>query len=79
MKKKNDRIKEWIKNHETEIIKFGYYIVGFGLGCLITRNIDDLRFGAGLVRLNNKGSVKFFNPESGVEITIDEWSKILEK
>lgn len=81
MKEKMNETKVWLKEHKNEIAKEAMDIVKItaclGIGYFMGSKITELQIGYGLDRVHRDGLVKFFNPSTGLEVSMQEINKIM--
>lgn len=67
-----NKFKEWYGEHKegikSDVVKITYYAVGFGVGCFTMKQLSNLQIAASLSILHTKGIIKFFDPETGLEV-----------
>lgn len=80
MKAKDNKIKKWFKDHKDDIVPglvlFGYYAIGFGIGCIATKKLVDMQNVTAIRTLQVDGILKFVDPRSNNEISIEEACKV---
>ena len=81
--KKSEKIKAWFEEHKKAIgdnaVRIFWYALGLGVGYFVTDRISDIQVGCGLEKLANQGILKFFDPSTGLEVSVDKAVEIAEK
>lgn len=73
------KAKEYLEENKEGIIHGCIFAAGIFVGGLAMDKISDVRFGMGLLHLHDVGLFKFFNPDTGVEIGVQEALDIAQK
>ena len=86
MGKRIDKIKNWAKENKDEIIGVCGGIAAATAGCILMvtgyklgHAECDLRTSLGLMRMHDSGFLKFFNPETGLEVNVEEATKLIKE
>lgn len=77
--KKTSKVKAWWGRYKYHILGFGAGIGAFGYGCLMGNYVSNYRRRVGELRLHDKGIIKYFDPETGMEVDVDEACKVVKR
>jgi hypothetical protein len=81
MKQVKCKLKGWYEENKGEIkrdlSKLMWYGFGFVVGGVAASKLGDLATSAGLCRAHDEGILKFFNPFTNEEISVDEAGKLM--
>lgn len=83
MSKMNGKIKEWYRDNKDDIkqkaVIVGCTTAGLSVGWILGRKYSSTVFGINMFTANADGVLKFFNPETGLEMNIMEFADFISK
>lgn len=72
-------VKAFVKEHKKEVALGALAAVNLGVGVLAGSMYTQYRISSGLEKFHNAGFIKFFDPATNLEVTVEEVNKLLNK
>ena len=80
---KESKVKVWFEENKDKICAevrcISWYAFGFGLAWFVNGKLTKYRCALGIANLHEKGLMKFCDPATGMEFTIDKAVEISKK
>ena len=83
MESKKAKIKKWWTENKDRIkkggVRIGYLTLGTGVGYYLGNKICETKTGYGIERAYFNGIIKFFDPETNLEVGADEVIDVMKR
>lgn len=80
---KMSRLKTWVEGHKDELriesIRVFWYVLGFGIAWFVNGKLTEYTSIENVLALRDMGLLKFCDPATGMEVTIDKAVEISKK
>lgn len=77
--KKTSKLRAWWNRYKYHIQAFGICAALYGGGVCVGNYISNYQQSVGTLRLHDKGIVKYFDPDTGMEVNIEEACEVVKR
>lgn len=79
---KKEKLKKWCEDHKegvNEVISVGRFVLFVGVGCIAGSKISTYLTSVGMTRFHELGVIKFFDPDTSLEVTASEAIDVIKR